>query len=66
MRRRVTVDNKHRDRHEKNHWHRDAGCGHAHFQWDCFLVFTLSFLTPLLDLKLLRDHNNEHKVFNPS
>jgi len=67
MRRRVTVDNKLRGRHEE-----DFKESLARRLWTCafsvglfFRVFTLSFLTLLLDLKLLRDHNNEHKAFNP-
>jgi hypothetical protein len=42
MRGRVTVDNKHRGKHEKE----------------------VKFLTPLLDLTLHFDHNNEHKAFS--
>jgi hypothetical protein len=66
MRGRVTVDNKHRDRHEKGFKESPArglwACAFSVGQF--FSVYSLSFLTPLLDVKLLRDHNNEHKVFN--
>lgn len=64
MRGQVAVDNKHRSRHEKEFRELLAAvCARA--AATIFPEFTLLFLTPLLDLKVLCNHNNEHKAFSP-
>jgi hypothetical protein len=61
----VAVGNKHRGEHEKEFQKSLAAVCARAAATIFFLEITLLFLTPLLDQKELRDHNNEHKAFSP-
>ena len=63
MRGQVAVDNKHRGRHEKE-FQKSLAAVCARAAATIFLEFTLLLLTPLLDLEVLRDPNDEFKAFS--